>query len=74
MESYSLSTLSSHTEPSRGVEFPPVDLTAKAYIGVQRFRCWAKRLAPHLAEFFRSTVRRSLEFLAFKKFWHRTWN
>ena len=34
----------------------------------------AKRLAPHLAEFFLSTVRRSFEFVAFKKFWQRTWN
>ena len=47
------------------------DLTAKAVtfvIGVHCFQCSTKRLAPHLAEFFASTVGRSLEFEAFKKF------
>ena len=34
-------------------------------IGVQCFQCSAKRLAPHFAEFFPSTVGQSLEFLAF---------
>ena len=34
-------------------------------IEVQCFQCSAKRLAPHLAEFFASTVGRSLEFVAF---------
>ena len=33
-----------------------------------------KRLASHLAEFFASTVGRSLEFVGFKKFQQRTWN
>ena len=47
---------------------------ATLVIAVQCFQCSAKRLAPHLAEFFLSTVRRSLEFVAFKKFWQRTWN
>ena len=37
-------------------------------IGVQCVQCSAKRLPPHLAEFFPSTVGRSLEFLAVKKF------
>ena len=36
--------------------------------GVQCVQCSAKRLAPHLAEFFPSTVGRSLEFVAVKKF------
>ena len=37
-------------------------------IGVQCVQCSAKRLAPHLAEFFPSTVGLSLEFVAVKKF------
>ena len=37
-------------------------------IGVQCVQCSAKRLVPHLAAFFPSTVGRSLEFLAAKKF------
>ena len=37
-------------------------------IGVQCVQCSAKRLPPHLAEFFPSTVGRSLEFLTVKKF------
>ena len=37
-------------------------------IGVQCFQCSTKRLVPHLAEFLASTVGRSLEFVAFKKF------
>ena len=37
-------------------------------IGIQRVQCSAKRLAPHLAEFFPSTVGLSLEFVAVKKF------
>ena len=37
-------------------------------IGVQCIQCAAERLAPHLAEFFPSTVGRSLEFVAFKIF------
>ena len=36
--------------------------------GVQCILCSAKRLALHLAEFFLSTVGRSLEFGAVKKF------
>ena len=36
-------------------------------IGVQSFQCFAKRLSPHLAEFFSSTVGRPLEILEFKK-------
>ena len=43
-------------------------------IGVQCLQCSTKRLAPHLAEFFPSTVGRSLEFVAFKTFRPRTWN
>jgi len=37
-------------------------------IGVQCVQCSAKRLALHLAEFSPSTVGRSLEFVAVKKF------
>ena len=83
LESYSLSTLSSPTEPSRGWDLlNSLCGSAKSHsegivtfdIGVQCFQCSAKRLAPHLAEFFPSTVERSLEFVAFKKFWQRTWN
>jgi len=37
-------------------------------IGVKCVQCSAKRLAPHLAEFFPSTVGRSLEFVAVNKF------
>ena len=37
-------------------------------VGVEYIQCSAKRLALHLAEFFLSTVGRSLEFVAVKKF------
>ena len=37
-------------------------------MGLQCIQCSAKRLAPHLAEFFSSTVGRSLEFVAVKYF------
>ena len=46
-----------------------VTLTAKADtsdVGVECTQCSAKRLALHLAEFFPSTVGRSLEFVAVK--------
>ena len=36
-------------------------------IGIQCFQCSAKMLALHLAEFFTSTVGRSLEFVVVKK-------
>ena len=37
-------------------------------VGVEYIQCSAKRLALYLAEFFPSTVGRSLEFVAVKKF------
>ena len=77
-ESYSLSTLSSPTEANREWDlekFPCRSAKSRSEgivtfdIGDQCFQCSPpKRLAPHLAEFFTSTVGRSLEFVAWKKF------
>ena len=65
--------LSSPIEPSRDVELVNIPLWIGRNrhtfdIGVQCVQCSAKRLAPHLAEFFPSKVGLSLEFVAVKKF------